>query len=274
MTEDPLNDANYIMGYSGEFQQLLRRRRAETNAAHLLPHLKPGLRVLDFGCGPGSITVGLADAVKPGEVHAIDMEENQIQVARSAAKLGGHQNAIFHTGDVTDLPFEDNFFDVAHCHAVLMHVPDTSATLSEVKRVLKPGGMIASREMIVSASFLAPHEGSVDDAWVVFAKLLAANGGHPEMGSELRDIFTREGFSDVRVGASFDFFGTEEDVSFVHEFISDWFYAPEVMDTAIKIGLATQKQFDRWRQELHDWKAHPGACGGFAFGHVLARKPI
>ena len=83
MEDKDLKESNYMMGYSGEFQQLLRRRNAETNAAHLLPHLKPGLRLLDFGCGPGSITVGLANAVNPGEVHGIDKEESQINVARN-----------------------------------------------------------------------------------------------------------------------------------------------------------------------------------------------
>ena len=63
--------------------------------------------------------------------------------ARAAAEAGGHTNATFHVGDVTDLPFEDGYFDVAHCHAVLMHVPDTKGVLSEVKRVLKPGGIVA-----------------------------------------------------------------------------------------------------------------------------------
>ena len=84
------------------------------------------------------------------------MEESQINVARTVAKAGGHENAFFHVGDVIALPFKDNFFDVAHWHAVLMHVPDTTATLAEVKRVLKPGGIIASREMFVSCSFLSP----------------------------------------------------------------------------------------------------------------------
>ena len=107
--------SDYTMGYSEEFQQLLNRRSAETHAKHLLPYLKPGLRVLDIGCGPGTITVGLAKAVNPGEVHGIDMEESQIGLARSAAEAGGHANATFHVGSVTDLPFEDNSFDVAHC---------------------------------------------------------------------------------------------------------------------------------------------------------------
>ena len=156
MPDDTPATPSYTMGYSEEFRQMLDQRSAETHAAYLLPHLKPGHRVLDFGCGPGTISVGLARTVDPGEVHGIDMEESQIALARSAAEAGGHANATFHVGDVTKLPFEDNFFDAAHCHAVLMHVPDTAAALAEVKRVLKPGGIIAAREAILTAAFLRP----------------------------------------------------------------------------------------------------------------------
>ena len=67
--------SNYTMGYTEEFLQLLDRRSAKTHASYLLPHLEPGMRVLDFGCGPGTISVGLAMAVDPGELHGIDMEE-------------------------------------------------------------------------------------------------------------------------------------------------------------------------------------------------------
>ena len=70
--------------------------------------------------------MGLAKAVEPGEFHGVDMEESQIAIARSAAKGGGHDNATFHVGDVTKLPFEDGYFDVAFCHTVLTHVPDTA----------------------------------------------------------------------------------------------------------------------------------------------------
>ena len=266
-------ESSYTMGYSEEFLQLLHRRNAESHAAYLLPHLKPGLRVLDFGCGPGTVSVGLARAVEPGELHGIDIEESQIDLARAAAEAGGHGNATFHVGDVTNLPFEDGYFDAAHCHAVLMHVPDTGATLSEVRRVLKPGGIIASREVFVSSSFLEPGNEGIDAAWDTFAKLLRGNGGHPEMGKELKSRFLEAGFSNVLTGGSFDFFGSADDVAFLHAFILDWFYSPRVIEAATKYGLATEQQFDEWRQGLDEWRDSEGACGAFAFGEVIAAKP-
>ena len=160
MSDQASQESTYTMGYSDDFQQLLDRRSVHTHATHLLPLLKPGQRVLDFGCGPGTLSVGLAEAVEPGELHGIDIEASQIELARAAAQAGGHANATFHVGDITDLPFDDDSFDVAHCHAVLMHVPDTQAALAEIKRVLKPGGIIASRESSISSSFCIPAKKS------------------------------------------------------------------------------------------------------------------
>ena len=73
--------------------------------------------------------MGLAKAVAPGELHGIDREESVIELARSTAAAGGQANANFHVGELTELPFEDNFFDAAHCHTVMLYVPDTQAAL-------------------------------------------------------------------------------------------------------------------------------------------------
>ena len=261
--------AAYTMGYSDDFQKLLRRRNAGSSAAHLLPHLKPGMRVLDFGCGPGTISVGLAKAVEPGELHGIDMEESQIEMARAAASAGGHRNAAFQTADVTDLPFEDGSFDVAHCNALLMHVPDTKAVLTEVRRVLKPGGIISSREMFVDSSFLEPE---LSGGWDTFSKLITANGGHPQMGKELKRVFLEAGFSDISAGVSFEPFVTDEDIDFLHDFIIGWFFAPGTVEAATKHGLATEEQFSDWRALLDQWRETPGALAGFAWGEAIGRK--
>ena len=273
MSETTCPSADYTMGYSEEFRQMLNRRSARTHAAYLLPHLSSGQKLLDFGCGPGTLSVGLAKAVEPGELHGVDMEESEIEAARAAAAGGGHENATFHVGDVTGLPFEDDTFDVAHCHTVLMHVPDTAATLKEVRRVLKPGGLIASREAIVASSFMAPVADTLEGAWDTFARLVEANRGHPQMGKHLKARFLEAGFTEVRASASFDMFSAPEDVAFFHTFVSGWFFSPDVVAAATTHGLATHERFDEWRRDVDEWKDHPGAFGVIAFGECLAIKP-
>ena len=263
----------YTMGYSDEFQKMLHRRSAATHAAHLLPHLKPGQRILDFGCGSGTISVGLAGAVDPGELQGVDMEESQIEIARAAAEAGGHGNAVFQTGDATALPFDDNSFDVAHCHALLTHVPNTQAALAEAKRVLKPGGILAARELIGASTFFEPDPEDIGGAWAIFSRLLEANGGHPQMGKELKRVFLEAGLSDIRAGASFESFVTTEDVAFFHSFAGGWFFAPQTVGAATKYGLATQEQFDGWRRMLEQWRDTPGAFSAIAWGHAIAHKP-
>lgn len=266
-------DSTYTMGYTQEFLQLLERRSAQSSAAHLLPHLRPGMSLLDFGCGPGTISVGLAEAVQPGVLHGIDMEASQIEIARAAAAAGGHRNMELRTGDVTDLPFEDGFFDVAHCNAVLMHVPDTPAVLAEVKRVLKPGGLLACRELIKSSCFFEPGVDDLNSGWDTFGDLLAANGGHPQMGRQLKRVFQEAGFADIEVGAEFECFASAEDVAFFHRFALEWFCSEETVEAAVQLGVAERQQFDGYRRSLDRWKDEPGAVAAIGWGNGLARKP-
>ena len=261
------------MGFSDEILQSLKRYSAQRSAAHLLPYLRPGLRVLDFGCGPGTISVGLAEAISPAELHGVDMEETQIDQAKAIAMSQGLKNVQFSVADVTELPFEDEFFDVAHCHNVLMHVPDTLAVLSEVKRVLKPGGLIACREMICDSSFTHPDFGVISKAWGMFGDLLQADDGHPQMGRELKGHFLSAGFENVRTSNSFDIYGSPMDITFIHGLVKQWFLSPEIREAAIKYGAATPELCSQIDDAYDRWKDHPGAVCAVAFGQAVSNKP-
>lgn len=272
----PATDASakpaYTMGYGEEFLQVLKRRSAETHAADLLPRLRPGMRVLDFGCGQGTISVGLAKAVEPGELHGIDVEASQVVAATEAARAGGHDNAVFQVGDVTDLPFEDGWFDVVHCNAVLMHVPDTASALGEIARVLKPGGIVSVRELNTASSFIEPDFDNLHHAWQAYAALLAGNGGHPQMGTQIKGILRDAGFADVEANGSFELFHTDADREFFHGFLRQWFFGPEIVEAATKHGVVAPEQFEAWGRGMDAWKDHPGGVAAFAWGGAIGRK--
>ena len=265
----------YAMGYSEEFLRLLARRSADKVAFHLLPHLRPGMKLLDVGCGPGTISVGLAQAVVPGELYGIDIEASQIAMAQAAAKAGsGGGNAHFQVGDVNDLSFEDNTFDAVHCHAVLTHLPNLSQALAEARRVLKPGGVLSAREGIVESHFYEPDpEGWLRKGADVSTKLLLASGGHPDLGKKLKGVLLQAGFCDVCSTASFEPFGDEDDRTFLRGFLRGWFLSPKMKDPAIQHGIATEQDFAAWAKAFDEWQLNPGSFVAFAWGEAIAYKP-
>ncbi|KAF3040383.1 hypothetical protein E8E11_004831 [Didymella keratinophila] len=144
--------STYKQGYHAAVTANHVSRTAEKDAAFLLPYLKPGLRVLDVGCGPGSITVGFAKYVSGGSVTGIDLSEDVLSQARDF--LRGQQekgdvkaDVSFEIGDVVKgLRFEDGEFDVVFCNQTLVHIPTPVVALKEMRRVCKKGGVVACRE--------------------------------------------------------------------------------------------------------------------------------
>ena len=264
---------NYPMGYSESFLKLLYRRNAASNSAHLLPHLKPGMNLLDLGCGPGQISIDLARAVSPGHLYGIDLAEDQIALARHNAAQQHSVNTTFIPGDAAHLPFEDNFFDAAHCHAFLMHTPKVAAILKEVRRVLKPGAVFAAREMDIPTSYIAPANPQGPTVFDALARIVRQSGGKPLMGRHLKTLFANAGFTRITSGASSDFFDSQDDISFLTDFLMDWALSPEMESKAVRLNICTPGQFDTWRNHVRRWATRPSATGCFHFGHATAFKP-
>jgi SAM-dependent methyltransferase len=118
-------------------RDVLRRRRLVRDALAA----QPGERILDVGCGPGFYVAELLDQVGPdGSVVGVDVSPQMIAVAQQ--RTGGRDNVDFHLADATALPVDDAEFDGALSVQVLEYVADATAALTEMYRVLRPGGRV------------------------------------------------------------------------------------------------------------------------------------
>lgn len=194
----------YTLGYSDAAMRFLLRRKLETHGAFFIPHLASGQRVLDCGCGPGSITLGIAARTAPGHVDAIDMDASQIALARERAREAGVVNVAFREASIYALPYPDAHFDAIFSHALFEHLKDTAAAAKECLRVLKPGGAIGLATPDWEAFIVAPDTPARRAALRAYTDRQAANGGDPGTGRKLADILSAAGFAQARLHARFE----------------------------------------------------------------------
>jgi SAM-dependent methyltransferase len=168
-----------------------------------LPRLAPDARVLDVGCGPGTITADLAARVPGGDVTAIDAAADVLAQARQEAERRGLDNVRFDTGDVYRLDFADGTFDVVHAHQVLQHLTDPVAALREMRRVCRPGGLVAARDGDYGGFFWYPEEPEMTEWLALYRAVARAIGGEPDAGRHLlaswADRLTKSPFGDRAV---------------------------------------------------------------------------
>ena len=133
--------------------------------------------MLDLGCGPGTITSDIGRRVAPGRVLGVDVSAAVIEKARRDAR--GGPNVEFSVGDIYALDIDDDTFDVVHAHQVLQHLADPVGALREMKRVCKPGGLVAARDGDYGAFRWYPTSPRSTAGWPCTAKSLDATGASP-----------------------------------------------------------------------------------------------
>ena len=210
---------------------------------------------------------------RPGELRGVDIEPSQIDLARAITAAADCSNAAFQIADVVDLPFEDGSFDVVHLGGVLMHVSDTARALAEVKRVLRTGGMVACRDIMLGSCFAHPELGVMQRSLEVFIDLVESDGGHPQIARDMKLHLWQAGFVDINISASFEVYDTTDELDFYYTIIRRWFLDGGVADAAIQCGALSPELMTKIAHQLEEWQRNPGAVAGMAFGHAIAVRP-
>lgn len=253
------------------------QRSAANSAAYLLPHLRPGMRLLDIGCGPGSITVDLAATVAPGEVVGIDNVAAVLDEGRALAAERGVTNVTFREASVYALPEDDpgqpGGFDVVHAHQVLQHLAEPATALAEALRVLRPGGMLAVRDADYGTMVHAPHDPRLDRWRDLYHQVAAANRGEADAGRYLYGWVRSAGFTDVVPSTTTWTYAEPASCAAWGELWAVRITAGAFADHAVNGGLATRVELDELAAAWRTWAAHPDAFFTFVHGEVLARRP-
>lgn len=192
----------YTHGHHDSVLRSHRSRTAENSAGYLLPHLRSGQALLDIGCGPGTITLGLAQLVDPGQTVGLDRAELPLVQARVMAREQGRRNLGFAVGDAYQLDFPDKSFDVVHAHQVLQHLTDPVAALTEMRRVCRPGGVVAVRDADYAAMTWYPSDPRMDRWLELYHQVASGNGAEPDAGRRLLTWAQSAGYQDISCSAA------------------------------------------------------------------------
>jgi SAM-dependent methyltransferase len=259
----PGTQAVYTYGHSSVVTSIHAGRTAAKEAAFFLPYVRPGMRVLDLGCGPGTITVGLATAVAPGVVVGLDIEPWVLAQARTLACARHLPNVGFVAGSAAAVPFPDGWFDAVFAHTLLEHVADPAAVLAEVRRVLKPGGLVGVRDCDWGTGVYYPPEPAVELAMALYARVWRHNGGHPDCGRRLRALLRAAGFGHITTSASFRWDGSQTSSTSgsrsFGELLAQRLALPNFAGPIVQLGWADERLLQRTIAGCTAWSQGPDA---------------
>lgn len=253
----------------GHHESVLRShtwRTAQNSAAYLLDHLRPGLSLLDVGCGPGTITVGLAERVAPGRVVGLDAERAIVDQA-----CGLSDSVEWRVGDAYTLDADLHDFDVVHAHQVLQHLADPVGALRAWGHACHQGGIVAARDGDYEAFTWYPHDPQLA-RWRELYRLAArANGGEPDAGRRLLAWAHDAGFEDVTATASVWCYATPAERAWWAGLWADRMTTSAVGTQLVASGASSVEELHSIADAWCRWATHPDGWFLVPHGEIIAR---
>ena len=209
-----------------------------------------------------------------GEAIGLDIVADVLPSSTGAA---GNEGPQFIQGDVYDLPFPPASFDVVHAHQVLQHLSSPVQALSEMRRVLKPGGFIAARDAVYSTMRGAPAIRALDKWRSVYMATCRRNGHEPDAGLYLQQWMLEAGFSLPELTyttSSVTYSGVDDD--FRRKWGEAWQERAVKSDFpkhAKRHGLADQAELDAISKGWQRWTEDPSSTWMYLNGEIVGEKP-
>ena len=260
----------YTHGHADSVLQSHRWRTVENSAAYLIPALRPGLDLLDVGCGPGTITVDLAARVAPGRVLGIDVSAAPLEEARAAAGRAGVA-VTFEVGDVYALAAADDSFDVVHAHQVLQHLTDPVAALREMLRVCRDDGVVAARDADYAAMTWYPADPRLDRWLAIYRAVAHGNGAEPDAGRRLLAWARAAGAAEVTPSASVWCYATPDDRAWWGGMWADRILTSAITRQAVDGGHADLAELEEISRAWREWAENDDGWFLVPHGEVVCR---
>jgi SAM-dependent methyltransferase len=274
-TSDGGNPEAYSLGYEAATLRLFQQRTLTGCASFLLPYLQPGMMILDCGCGPGSLSLELAERVAPGPVVGIDREPSQLATAREAASARGLSNIRFDEADVYSLPFPDGSFDVVFSHALISHLGEPIRALAEQRRVLRPEGLVAVSENDTGTMVCSPSGSAMERVLGLVPRVLEHHGGNRLLTRHLRGALLEAGFARAEGYAGVEVYGRPAETRLLAVAWAAMVGQPAFIEAVISQGWATPTEVAELPAAVREWGERPDAYGAVlkcgALGWITAQ---
>ncbi|MCS0499142.1 class I SAM-dependent methyltransferase [Protaetiibacter mangrovi] len=271
MTDEPLPEEHYTHGHHESVLRSHIWRTALNSAAYLLPHLRPGMSILDVGAGPGTITVDLAELVAPGRVVGVDASAEVVEQARRHAAERGVTNVEFVVADAYALPYADGEFDVVHAHQVLQHLARPVDALREWRRVVGSDGFVGVRECDYGGVVTYPTTPGLASWAGLYQQVHRSNGGEPDAGRRLKAWARSAGFAAVDSTASVWCFATDDERAWWGGMWRDRVLASAFAGDALGKGFASRADLEAISYAWAHWAEDPDGWMVFPHGEIIAR---
>jgi SAM-dependent methyltransferase len=262
----------YTHGHHESVLRSHRWRTAENSAGYLLPLLEPGMRLLDVGCGPGTITLDLAARVSPGPTVGVDRDAGIVSEAQSLLESRSVSGIEFRTAHAYALEFEDESFDVVHAHQLLQHLTDPVAALGEMRRVLRPGGVLAVRDGDYGGFVWAPADPLLDRWLELYHDVCRHNGADADAGRSLLGWAQRAGFTEIHPSSSTWTFAEPESRRWWGELWAERTTASSVAEQAVAYGLSNPDELEAIAAAWRRWLEHDDGFFVVLHGELIARR--